>query len=153
MNIVSNPMLERLSTAMDALMSEIASVVIDLHKQANSQRKSLLEILTAMQQTQLTLDGVSAICQEGAEILDGLSEDCDELNCKMADAMEEPLEACPNCNFEDLLGFCEHCGAELTEANFSSESDEDDLFCTTCRPEEEDEEPLAESVTGPTVEA
>lgn len=148
MNTVSNPMLERLSAAMDTFLSEVSNVVHVLHEQANTQRKQLLDVLAAMQNTQLTLDGISTICEEGAEVLDNIAEDCDELNCKMTDAMEDPVDACPTCNFEELLGFCEHCGAAVTVANLG-ECDDGDLFCNDCSPAEDESESeveLAESV-------
>ena len=141
---MTNPTLDRLSAAMDNLLSEFASVVTDLHAQANQQRKDLIAVLAAMQGTQTTLDGVATICDEGSDILGGLAEDCELLNVKLNDAMEDPADACPHCDFEDLLGFCEHCGAEITEANLGALVD-DMILCNDCSPVEEDENSLGES--------
>lgn len=144
---MTNPILERLSAAMDTLLSEFAAAITDLHIQANQQRKDLIAVLAAMQGTQTTLDGVATICDEGSDVFDGLAEDCELLLAKMGDAMEDPADACPHCNFEDLLGFCEHCGAEITEANLGALVD-DEILCSDCSPVEEDEdteEPIGES--------
>lgn len=134
-----NPILNALSAAMDNVLSEVTAAVCDIHAQANEQRKKLLAILTAMHDTQVTLDEVSAICAEAAEVLSDAADTCDSLNAKVTDAIEDPIDACPKCNFEDLLGFCEHCGAEVTEDNLGT-TDECDLYCTDCAPEDEEEE-------------
>lgn len=147
-----NPILNALSTAMDNVLAEITAAVRDVHAQANEQRKELLAILAAMHDTQVTLDAVSTICAEAVEVLTDAADACDSLNAKVTDAIEDPVDACPQCDFEDLLGFCEHCGAEVTEDNLGI-SDECDIYCTDCAPEDKDEynepavEELAESVT------
>lgn len=149
-----NTKLTTLSAAFDSACSTLAAMMTDLRMLANTQRKELLAILAGMQETQNTIDAVCGICSETADILTGIAEDGDELISKIGDAIEDPIDACPHCNFEELLGFCDHCGAEITESNFGSLED-DEMFCSVCDPQEEEEEameqvpmdlPLAESV-------
>ena len=134
-----NTKLTTLSAAFDSACSTLAAMMTELHALANTQRKELLAILAGMQETQNTLDAVCGICSETADILTGIAEDGDELIAKMGDAMEDPADACPHCNFEDLLGFCDHCGAEITETNLGSFED-DEMFCDVCDPQEEEDE-------------
>ena len=143
--------IDRLTTAADSFMSEFAAVIADLHTTANTQRKALLAIIADMQGTQMVLDGVSTVAAEVAEVMEGLACDCDELNAKIGDAIDDPADACPACNFEDLVGYCENCGEALT-CDTCFTDDDGNLYCTDCAPEQEEEEkeqmelPLSESV-------
>ena len=147
--------IDRLTTAADSFMSEFAAVIADLHTTANTQRKALLAIIADMQGTQMVLDGVSTVAAEVAEVMEGLACDCDELNAKIGDAIDDPADACPDCNCEDLVGYCENCGEALTSDTCVMD-DDGNLYCNECAPEQEEEEeaedqlemdiPLADSV-------
>lgn len=131
--------IERLTNAADSFMSEFAAVIADLHTTANTQRKALLAIIADMQGTQMVLEGVSAVATEVSEVMEGLACDCDELNSKMGDAIDDPADACPDCNFEELVGYCENCGTALTDDTCVMD-DDGNLYCTDCAPEQEEEE-------------
>lgn len=128
---MTNPLISRIHTLFNTAAAELTAVIAELYAKANADRESLLAIIASMQNTRATVTEISAICSEQAELFANIAEDGERLASQMTDAIDDPLETCPKCTFEELIGFCEECGCEITDDNAPDHLTAD-LLCATC---------------------
>ena len=141
-----NTLTTTLRKAFDSILSELVAAQHDLFARANTERHEMLALVARMTETRNELRDLNVLYAEFSEELTELAADAVDIADKISDTLENPIDFCPTCNYEDFVGWCDECGAEIACDN-AYEYDEatDTLLCSQCMPQTVD---LAESVAG-----
>lgn len=134
----------------DSALSEVVAQNTILLTRANAERTEMLSLISRMRATQEDIRVLGNVCSEmAAELADIYCEANDIVN-KIGDALDEPTTLCPETPYENLVGFCEVCGKEVTyeDVGYQYDPEDDSVICGDCVPTDEDCVELAESVTG-----
>jgi hypothetical protein len=125
----------------------------DLLGIANGQRKELISLYQRIADTQADIKEFSDITAEIADTFDTFTDVAEDVAVKIGDAIEGGANLTPDCDYEELVGFCDECGRAITDNEDYTEDDEGFVLCANCHPiEDEDGEQitfdaLAESVS------
>lgn len=130
-----NALITSLRNAFDNLLTQFSQAVNDTYARANAERVEMLDLLGRMTETRAAAAELNSVCIEyGTELLE-LGTDARDLAEKIDDAMNDPNGLCPSVPYEDLVGFCSRCGAEITfDDNYDYEHDkvDDEFICGEC---------------------
>lgn len=135
-----------LSKVFDTALSDIVAAQGELLTRANAERKEMLSLVARMSATRNEIRDLQILCNEFVEELTGLGADCGELADMISDTLDEPLDFCPTCDYQDLVGYCDECGCEIVgDSTYSYDEATGTLLCGNCMPETD---AIAESVAG-----
>lgn len=141
-----NTIVNNIRTAFDTMLSELVALQTETLNRANAERVEFIHLLARIQETRVIARETSILCKDMAEELVVLAADSAELADKITDAIDEPEEYLPACDYEDLVGFCENCGAEVTyDDDYELDEADGSVVCANCMPATME---LAESVAG-----
>ena len=127
-----------ITNALETLVNEIRGTAANLLGTANSQRKQLLELRKAMYENQRDLMTFADIVGGAAESFSAVEDACFDVADKVSTLVEEELIMVPECDYEDFVGFCDVCGATISENDEFAE--EDGLMCVDCLPTDNNDE-------------
>jgi hypothetical protein len=133
-----------ITDAINALINSIADVHKSILADANEQRREMIELRKRMKDTQMDLSDLSGILHDTVTQMTAVSAVADEIEEKIGDALSDP-DMLPTCDYEELAGFCDECGASVSISdNYVDEGDY--LLCEECGDlyDEEDEDELFE---------
>lgn len=127
-------MKERLN-AINANLNSAIAAMHDLHTElvakANSQKRTLIELLKDMAQTRSTMTTLGEMCSAaGANLLD-IGEFCSDMSDKIGDTLSV-INDIPVGLYETFVGFCDQCGKEIHETDLYYEKTSDGLHCANC---------------------
>lgn len=103
-----------LTTEIAKIYAQIDKLNTELHEKANRQKDELHNLLSQMVDTKAEIAEVAKIMAKFASDISDISEVLTSTAVKIEDAIEDPTNYLPECNYEDLIGWCEDCGKELT---------------------------------------
>lgn len=135
----------------DSALSEVVALNTDLLTRANTERSEMLALITRMRATQGDIRMLGNVCSEMAAELSDIYCEANDIANKIGDALDEPTTLCPETPYENLVGFCEECGKEVTyeDLGYCYDPEDDSVVCGDCASiNDEDVDELAESVTG-----
>ena len=121
-----------LETIFASVTTKLAELCNSLHATANEQKEELHKLLDRMETTRAEIAAAGDMAEELAkEILEYADEFHATAN-KIEDAIEDPRQYLPECDYEDLAGWCEVCGDEVTLDEDYDESEDGDVVCHSC---------------------
>lgn len=129
---------DALTSAFSTLTAEIANAQKEIFASANEHRKTFLAALAGMRQAEADARTFARMLDRVVEPLAGISYECDTIGDRIIDAINEP-DMCPQSNFEDVVGYCDECGKELT-VNDDFTDTFAGLVCADCLAEMEAED-------------
>lgn len=128
-----NPIVTAVSKAFDAALAELVEIHRQLLDTANSQRLEMLGLIGRMQDTQNTLNGVASVCTDVAEELVNIAGDNIDIAAKIGASIDSPIDMCPSIPYEDLVGFCDDCGAPIDfDDHYVEDDDGIGIVCEAC---------------------
>ena len=125
--------------AFTSLIEQITTMQDAVSARANAERVEMLDLLGRMQKTQEAAHEVGRMCGEMSSTLAEASVVSNTLADKIVDALDDPMEFCPNCAYENLVGYCAECGDELTVEDDYIYDEDQMLICAACEIADEDE--------------
>lgn len=129
MNTIAN----NIRKSMDTLLAEFVAINTQMLKQANAEREEMLALLARMTETRETFAAMEEVYMEIADEFGSFATDCAEFVDKISDAIEDPTGLCPSIAYEDLQGFCETCGKEISYSEKAYDTDGDGYIeCAKC---------------------
>lgn len=128
-----NALITSLRNAFDNLLTQFDQAVNDTYVRANAERVEMLDLLGRMAETRAAAAELNSICIEyGTELLE-LGTDARDLAEKVDDAMNDPNGLCPSIPYENLVGFCSECGAEIAFGDdYKHDEVDDEFICGEC---------------------
>ena len=128
-----NSIVNAVSKAFDAALAELVEIHRQLLVTANEQRLEMLALIGRMQDTQNTLNGVAQVCSDVAEELVNMAGDNLDIAAKIGATLDSPTDMCPSIPYEDLVGFCDDCGAPIDfDDHFVEDEDGIGIVCEAC---------------------
>lgn len=124
----------------DSALSEIVARNTDLLARANAEREEMLSLVARMRATQADIRALGDVCSEMAAELSDIYCDAQDIVAKIADTLDEPTTLCPVTPYENLVGFCEECGKEVTyeDVGYQYDPEDDSVICGDCIPTEDE---------------
>lgn len=104
-----------LRETLDNLIAAIECTAADLLDTANQQRRELIELYSRMSATQANISEFGEMMSEAASVFDDISDVCSNTAVKITDAIESGCDRVPECNYEDLVEFCDECGRAIVD--------------------------------------
>ena len=134
-----------LRNSIDSLVAVVENTCLSLIKEANEQRKELLDLHARMDDTREDLIEFGAIMDDLSVSCDSICYLCEDVTNKVTDALEGGMEMVPTCDYEELVGFCAECGDAIVDGETYDVTD-DGYICDACvfehsLDEDEDEAP------------
>lgn len=126
--------------AFASLVEQITVMQDAVSARANKERVEMLDLLGRMQETQEAAHEVGRMCGEMSSALAEASVVSETLADKIVDALDDPMEFCPSCEYESLVGYCAECGDEVTVEDDYSYDEDSVLVCANCEVADEDED-------------
>lgn len=120
-----------LRNSIDSLVAVVESTCLSLIKEANEQRKELLDLHARMEDTREDLIEFGAIMDDLSVSCDSICYLCDDVTDKVTDALEGGMEMVPTCDYEELVGFCAECGDAIVDGETYDVTD-DGYICDAC---------------------
>lgn len=130
-----NALITSLRNAFDNLLTQFEQAANDVYTRANAERVEMLDLLGRMAETAAAAAELNTICIENGTALLELGTDARDLAEKINDAMNDPNDLCPSIPYEDLVGFCSRCGAEIAfddVYDYEHNKVDDELICDEC---------------------
>ena len=128
-----------ISSALNALVDEIANLHKGILAKANAERVEALVLFAKMNETKADLEMLAGVVDSAAAQLDAVVDVSLETAELVGDAIEGIV---PECDYEDFAGYCDACGATITRDD-EFHDDERGIFCAACA-ENLDDEPVKE---------
>ena len=126
-----------------SFMASMEGALTDLLGIANGQRKELISLYQKMADTQADIREFSDITAEIADTFDTFTDVAEDVAVKIGDAIEGGANLPPDCDYEELVDFCDECGRAITDSEDYTENDEGFVLCADCHPiEDEDGEQI-----------
>ena len=123
--------LTTLTQNLNALSVSMNEVLNALLADANDQRKELLSLHTRMAENRADLAEVAGLAYQFADAMELVGARCEDVAGKAKDAVE--TGEIPTVDYEQFMGWCEVCGAEVTADTDWTVLDEDNvLLCADC---------------------
>ena len=132
-----------ISSALNALVDEIANLHKGILAKANAERVEALVLFAKMNETKADLEMLAGVVDSAAAQLDAVVDVSLETAELVGDAIEGIV---PECDYEDFVGYCDACGATISNDE-EYHDDEHGIFCATCAEhlDESDEDETDES--------
>lgn len=128
-----NSIVNAVSKAFDIALAELVEIHRQLLATSNEQRLEMLALIGRMQDTQNTLFGVAHVCTDIAEELANIAGDNLDIATKIGATLDSPTDMCPSIPYEDLVGFCDDCGAPIDfDDHFVEDDDGIGIVCEAC---------------------
>lgn len=131
-----------LRNALDNLLAVMEHTAADLLGTANQQRRELIELYNRMSDTQADISEFGEMMGEAASTFDGISDLCSDTTAKIVDAIESGCDRVPECNYEDLVEFCDECGRAIVDGENYDCTASGWYICADHLPAEDDGEQL-----------
>lgn len=128
-------------------MASMEGTLTDLLGIANAQRKELLSLYQRMAETQADIKEFSEITAEVAETFDAITDVADDVVAKVGNAIEGGADLTPECDYEDLVEFCDECGRAITNDEDYTEEAGGFVLCADCHPISDEGEEIDEDET------
>lgn len=120
-----------LTQNLSAVTASIKEVMATLFADANAQRKELIDLHARMADNRADLSEVAQVAYDIADVFVHIGADCEDVCEKAKDALE--TGEVPSVDYEEFVGWCEDCGAEVVEGtDYSLLVDENALICAAC---------------------
>lgn len=124
-------------TALTKMFETFLAEVVEMNRQilaeANAQREEMNDLIGRMMTTRTEMSDLAHMYDEAGTTLVGIAEDLDDITVKIEDAFSDPVDMCPDIPYENLEGFCEDCGSEITvDDNYRLDDDGSGLLCEVC---------------------
>lgn len=120
-----------LRNSIDSLVAVVENTCLSLIKEANEQRKELLDLHARMEDTRKDLIEFSAIMDDLSVSCDSICYLCEDVTDKVTDALEGGIDKVPPCDYEELVGFCAECGDPIVDGETYDVTD-DGYICDAC---------------------
>lgn len=131
-----------LRNALDNLLAVMEHTAADLLGTANQQRRELVELYARMSDTQADISEFGEMMSEAAGAFDDISDVCSDTAVKITDAIESGCDRVPECNYEDLVEFCDECGRAIVDGENYDCTASGWYICADHLPAEDDGEQL-----------
>ena len=131
-----------LRNALDNLLAVMEHTAADLLGTANQQRRELVELYARMSDTQADISEFGEMMSEAAGAFDDISDVCSDTAVKIVDAIESGCDRVPECNYEDLVEFCDECGRAIVDGENYDCTASGWYICADHLPAEDDGEQL-----------
>ena len=138
-----------IQNAMNALVDAVVSMHESLLARANAERKELLDLYTRMRETEADLVDLGKMIGETRQKLEVVEEVAVDHGMLVRDTIYGGLDFVPTCDYEHFVGFCDECGATLSD-EIPFEDTVDGMLCLDCAIGED--EPNDEAVATVTTE-
>lgn len=129
---MKNAIVNSISKIFDTALAEIVEVNRQILAQANAERVEMLDLVARMQETRETINELGKVYTEVAEELTSMADDHLDISAKIADAIDEPAMLCPSLPYEELAGWCDECGEEISVNEDVYGDGAGDEVCETC---------------------
>ena len=125
-------------TAFDEFVSAMKAMKLTLIQQADAEREELLSLHARMRDTQNDLFELGVLADEASDAIGEVASG----SCHCADLIGDVLDTglVPECNYEDLVGYCAVCGRTITSADDYDVDEDDEMLCADCAAHSEDED-------------
>jgi hypothetical protein len=130
---------DELRTFAHDFAAKMEDTLADMLSVANAQRRELIDLYGRMNATRGDLLEFAEITDELAMVFDGIADAATDVSYKIDTAMSDG-NFVPECNYEDLVDFCDECGRAITNDEEYTEEAGDFVLCANCHPIDEDEE-------------
>jgi hypothetical protein len=120
-----------IQNAMNALVDAVVSMHASLLARANAERKELLDLYTRMRETEADLVDLGKMIGETRQKLEVVEEVAVDHGMLVRDAIYGGLDFVPTCDYEHFVGFCDECGATLSD-EIPFEDTVDGALCLDC---------------------
>ena len=120
--------------------AKMEDTLADMLSVANAQRRELIDLYGRMNATRGDLLEFAEITDELAMVFDGVTDAATDVSYKIETAMCDGGNFVPECNYEDLVDFCDECGRAITSDEEYTEEAGGFVLCADCRPIDEDDE-------------
>lgn len=120
-----------IQNAMNALVDAVVSMHASLLARANAERKELLDLYTRMRETEADLAELGKIIGDTRSKLEVVEEVAVDHGMLVRDTIYGGLDLVPTCDYEHFVGFCDECGATLTDET-PFEDTVDGTLCLDC---------------------
>ena len=120
-----------LRNSINSLVAVVESTCLSLIKEANEQRKELLDVHARMEVTREDLVEFGAIMDDLSVSCDSICHLCDDVTDKVTDALDGGMERVPTCDYEKLVDFCAECGDAIVEGE-PCDVTSDGYLCDAC---------------------
>lgn len=120
-----------IQNAMNALVDAVVSMHASLLARANDERKELLDLYTRMRETEADLVDLSKMISETRDKLQVVEEVAVDHGMLVRDAVFGGLDFVPTCDYEHFVGFCDECGATLSD-EMHFEDTVEGMLCLDC---------------------
>ena len=126
--------------ALSTLLNAVEDMTVALTTEANTQRKELIDLYARMRETNKDLGEFGAMVGETGTALLDFEDLCEDVAIKANTAIESGADMVPECDYEDLVEFCDECGRAIVEGE-EYDSDIGGWFvCADCMPKTEPEQ-------------
>lgn len=118
--------------ALNTLLEAVDNTATELITTANGQRKELIALYARMRETNEDLAEFGTMVGEmGGALLD-IEELCEDVATKANNAIESGADRTPDCDYEELVDFCDECGKAIVEKEGYERAAGDWYTCEHC---------------------
>lgn len=115
---------------MNDITTSLKTSYEDILAAANKERGELYDLIRRMNSTHDRMHTLAIGYQNLSATLSELAKTTFDTVYKIAEVMEDPND-CPNCNYEDFVGYCDCCGGPvLKDSNYNY--DHGSYTCEAC---------------------
>ena len=128
-----NTRISNITKAIDTLLAELVAANKEILQQANNEREEMNALIARMTNTQSDILALNEVYEEVADELHNMAEEHAELAGKIACALDAPVQYCPSVPYENLVDFCDQCGAEIVyDDHYTDDPDGSGILCGDC---------------------
>ena len=120
-----------LHNALAQLTSAVTETYTSLLRDANQYREDLIALGEKMEDNRADILEFGKLLSTTATTFIEVDENCQNIAFKISQAMLEGVDACPSCNYEEFVDFCDECGRAIT-VNEDYDLTGDYYTCATC---------------------
>ena len=113
-------------------MASMEGALADLLNTANEQRKELVSLYQQMADIRADIPEFAGVAAEVANTFDDISDIAEDVAMKIGNAIEGGVDFTPDCDYEELVGFCDECGRAIARGEDYTKKAEDYLVCADC---------------------